>query len=206
VQVVDMFGAGLPVCAVDYACISELVQPGRTGLLFASAKELSLQLQRLLAGFGAGAGQLPSGCAVKKLRPLRHGDRWASVRHVCASYVLPPACTWRVLCQAHAVLCCMPDPTPTPPPVLAGPAEGGELAALRRGVLEEQGSWRWADNWDGVAGPLFAAAASGQALPVPQVAPPAAGAPAGKARQQGREGVVSPRRQRAGSGRRRGAA
>lgn len=51
-----MFGAGLPVCAVRYPCIGELVDEGATGLLFESPRELAGQLQRLLRGAGGGAG------------------------------------------------------------------------------------------------------------------------------------------------------
>ena len=47
-QVVDMFGCGLPVCAVSYPCIGELVEEGQTGLLFTSAQQLAQQLVSLL--------------------------------------------------------------------------------------------------------------------------------------------------------------
>ncbi|KAL3508876.1 hypothetical protein ACH5RR_028277 [Cinchona calisaya] len=36
-----MFGCGLPVCAVSYSCIEELVEIDRTGLLFSSSSELA---------------------------------------------------------------------------------------------------------------------------------------------------------------------
>ena len=38
-QVLDMYGCGLPVCAANYACIGELVKDGRNGLLFNEAGE-----------------------------------------------------------------------------------------------------------------------------------------------------------------------
>lgn len=50
-QVVDMFGSGLPVCALSYSCIHELVKDGHTGLLFSDAEQLSQHLQALLHGF-----------------------------------------------------------------------------------------------------------------------------------------------------------
>ena len=40
-KIVDMYGCGLPVCAVDYACIQELVDPQKTGYLFRTSDELS---------------------------------------------------------------------------------------------------------------------------------------------------------------------
>jgi beta-1,4-mannosyltransferase len=97
-KVVDMFGAGLPVCAVDYACITELVQPGVTGLLFSEPQQLAQQLLQLLKGFGGGGeagGASAAGCS-------------------------------------------------------------GQLAALRAGVAKEQSAWRWHDNWQAVAAPVFA--------------------------------------------------
>ena len=51
VQVVDMFGCGLPVCAASYNCIPELVKEGQNGLLFSSYQELAQQWIELLRGF-----------------------------------------------------------------------------------------------------------------------------------------------------------
>lgn len=93
-KVVDMFGAGLPVCAVDYNCITELVTPGVTGLLFKDSQQLAQQLLQLLDGFNdEGDGQ---------------------------------------------------------------PSSSSQLAALREGVAKEQSQWRWQDNWQAVAAPVFA--------------------------------------------------
>lgn len=51
-KVVDMFGAGLPVCALDYGpCLAEQVRHGETGLLFANAVQLAEQLYDLFHGF-----------------------------------------------------------------------------------------------------------------------------------------------------------
>jgi beta-1,4-mannosyltransferase len=91
-KVVDMFGAGLPVCAVEYDCITELVQPNRTGLLFRTPQQLAEQLLSLLEGFSGDASQ----------------------------------------------------------------DNGGQLAVLRAGVAKEQCAWRWQDNWQAVAAPVFA--------------------------------------------------
>lgn len=91
-KVVDMFGAGLPVCAADFKCIGELVAEGKTGLLFSSAEQLAQQLLQLLEGFDG----------------------------------------------------------------VSGSGGNGQLAQLRAGVVKEHSSWRWRDNWDKVAAPVFA--------------------------------------------------
>ncbi|XP_059156816.1 chitobiosyldiphosphodolichol beta-mannosyltransferase-like [Physella acuta] len=50
-KVVDMFGCGLPVCALNFACIGELVQHHKNGLIFNDSDELFIQLMMLLRGF-----------------------------------------------------------------------------------------------------------------------------------------------------------
>lgn len=50
-KVVDMFGCGLPVCAVSYSCIKELVKVEKNGLLFSSSSELADELMMLFKGF-----------------------------------------------------------------------------------------------------------------------------------------------------------
>ncbi|CAG4963137.1 unnamed protein product [Colias eurytheme] len=50
-KVVDMFGAGLPVCACEFKCINELVQHGINGYTFKSYDELSKQIVTWFEGF-----------------------------------------------------------------------------------------------------------------------------------------------------------
>ncbi|KAI3416854.1 Glyco_trans_4-like_N domain-containing protein [Psidium guajava] len=75
-KVVDMFGCGLPVCAVSYSCIKELVKVEKNGLLFSSSSELADELLMLFKGF-------PDDCDA--LKSLRDGaqetgasSRWAT--------------------------------------------------------------------------------------------------------------------------------
>lgn len=46
-----MFGCQLPVCAMEYETIGELVKHGDNGLVFSGSQQLADQLQLLLAGF-----------------------------------------------------------------------------------------------------------------------------------------------------------
>jgi len=50
-KVVDMFGCALPVCALDFECLGELVNDGVNGLKFKDASELTEQVVTLLSHF-----------------------------------------------------------------------------------------------------------------------------------------------------------
>jgi beta-1,4-mannosyltransferase len=51
-KIADMFGAGLPVCALNYgSCITERIDHGHNGLLFSTADELAAQWLELFRGF-----------------------------------------------------------------------------------------------------------------------------------------------------------
>jgi beta-1,4-mannosyltransferase len=88
-QVVDMFGAALPVAALQFAAIRELVTPGDNGVLFEDAPGLAERLRELLDGFCGDEGDDSDGAVDESLRDsgtsalatLRAGAaRWAAVR------------------------------------------------------------------------------------------------------------------------------
>ena len=51
IKVVDMFSSALPVCAVRYDTINELVKENKNGLLFQTCDELSEQLYSFIDDF-----------------------------------------------------------------------------------------------------------------------------------------------------------
>jgi beta-1,4-mannosyltransferase len=54
-KVMDLFGAGSPVCAYNYGpCIEEQIEPGSNGLLFGNGTELAAHLVSLFGGYAAG--------------------------------------------------------------------------------------------------------------------------------------------------------
>ncbi|KAI8917719.1 hypothetical protein DFJ77DRAFT_439189 [Powellomyces hirtus] len=46
-KIVDMFGCGLPVCAIDYPCLHEVVTDNTNGRLFSTSDQLCAQLTEL---------------------------------------------------------------------------------------------------------------------------------------------------------------
>ncbi|XP_077172616.1 chitobiosyldiphosphodolichol beta-mannosyltransferase isoform X2 [Paroedura picta] len=59
-KVVDMFGCCLPVCAVHFQCLHELVKHDVNGLIFNDSHELARQLKTLFWDFPAAKGKLDS--------------------------------------------------------------------------------------------------------------------------------------------------
>ncbi|CAD7093348.1 unnamed protein product [Hermetia illucens] len=50
-KVVDMFGCGLPVCAINFQCLGELVQHEKNGFIFENSKQLSFYIKSWFDGF-----------------------------------------------------------------------------------------------------------------------------------------------------------
>jgi beta-1,4-mannosyltransferase len=52
IKIADLFGAGVPVCALDYgACLAERVRHGDNGLLFSTARQLADLIFELFEAF-----------------------------------------------------------------------------------------------------------------------------------------------------------
>jgi beta-1,4-mannosyltransferase len=73
-KIADMFGAGVPVCALDYGtCLREILRPGNNALLFTSAGELAAQLCDLARGSTASAATLDG---LRAGAVAAAGERW----------------------------------------------------------------------------------------------------------------------------------
>lgn len=57
-KVVDMFGCGVPVAAIEFDCIDELVKDGENGVIFRDASDLHKHLCVLLEDFSSSQGSL----------------------------------------------------------------------------------------------------------------------------------------------------
>ncbi|KAJ7767512.1 mannosyltransferase [Mycena maculata] len=88
-KVVDMFGCGLPVCALNFKCLHELVKNGKNGLIFENASEFAEQMETLLTGF-------PNCPRLIELRAYLQptSERPTSPPHHLASSPEPPEDIW----------------------------------------------------------------------------------------------------------------
>lgn len=76
-KVVDMFGAGLPVLAYDFECLSELVKHKENGLVFHNSEELKEHLMLLFRNFPSDSKMLQTfRCNLKTFQELRWDESW----------------------------------------------------------------------------------------------------------------------------------
>ncbi|NXI44518.1 ALG1 mannosyltransferase, partial [Galbula dea] len=76
-KVVDMFGCCLPVCAIYFECLHELVKHNENGLIFRDSKELAEQLKMLFWGFPTLEGKLHSFRKnLRSSKQLRWDESW----------------------------------------------------------------------------------------------------------------------------------
>ena len=131
----DIFGCGLPVCALTYSCIGELVSHEHNGLLFATPEQLAQQLLDVFRGF-AGRGEEANGSAVVA------GGASAGTRRRSGAAAATPAAAGKTA---------------------AGDSQGSTLLAqLRRGVAGSSMA-RWHDTWQKIVLPVLGGAPSGAA-------------------------------------------
>lgn len=80
-KLADMFGSGLPVCALDYgSCLAEQVQHGVNGLTFTTSTQLAAQLYTLFKGFPDDSPLLDHlRRSVNALPSRRWADEWRAV-------------------------------------------------------------------------------------------------------------------------------
>jgi beta-1,4-mannosyltransferase len=83
-KIADLYGAGLPVCALDYGpCLDEMLRHDDTGLRFADAAALARQWVDVLAAFPSTPGLDRLRANVRKVREVSWRDGWeAEAREV----------------------------------------------------------------------------------------------------------------------------
>jgi beta-1,4-mannosyltransferase len=84
-KVLDMFGCQVPVCAIGFDCLDELVKDGINGRIFRNGVELADQLHNLLEGYpnNANAQQLE-----KYKKNIRGMTRWKENWEDCAKHLV----------------------------------------------------------------------------------------------------------------------
>jgi beta-1,4-mannosyltransferase len=94
-KVVDMFGAGLPVCAVEYQCIQELVTPGVTGLLFQDGAQPAAAAAGGVAWVGRAAAAAAAGGS-REAAGVEVGRQLAASGTACGGGCSGRPCSLRV--------------------------------------------------------------------------------------------------------------
>ena len=87
-KIADLFGAGVPVCALDYgACLAERVRHGDNGLLFSTARQLADLLFDLFETFPHNRRCSTACAAARGVRRVPPGKKGGRAR--------PRRCSWR---------------------------------------------------------------------------------------------------------------
>ena len=91
-KVLDMFGCQVPVCAVAFDCLHELVKDDVNGRIFKDEEELAIQLYELLVGFYDNNGGDDIGRMRNKLDTYRQNirgmTRWKENWEECARHLI----------------------------------------------------------------------------------------------------------------------
>ncbi len=79
-KVVDMFGTGLPVCAIEFEAIGELVKHDENGYIFKNATQLSEQILDLFKSFPEDVSKLDQmrQHITKYFQPHRWNEEWSA--------------------------------------------------------------------------------------------------------------------------------
>jgi beta-1,4-mannosyltransferase len=77
-KVLDMFGVGVPVLAVAFPCLGELVVEGANGHAFATSDELARHLHRLLVAEPHALGALRASLAIDNVARGRWHEQWCA--------------------------------------------------------------------------------------------------------------------------------
>lgn len=118
-----MFGSGVPVCAIHFKCINELVKHNENGLIFKHEEELTCQLIRLFQSFpprdydingAASKGDQPTSelLSLKKgvNSTIRWEENWSNIALPLLSYILKkeriPDAVLILLTSSCVCVCC----------------------------------------------------------------------------------------------------
>lgn len=82
-KVLDMFGCQVPVCAIGFDCLDELVKDGVNGRVFSDGDELSQQLYDLLKGYPVESVELE-----RYRQNIRGMTRWRENWDDCAKHLI----------------------------------------------------------------------------------------------------------------------
>jgi beta-1,4-mannosyltransferase len=86
-KVLDMFGCEVPVCAIGFDCLDELVKDGVNGRVFCNGEELSRQLFDLLKGYPLHDKELE-----RYRQNIRGMTRWKENWDECAKHLIVGDC------------------------------------------------------------------------------------------------------------------